>query len=327
MQRNIHANYTYYDDEDNEQAACSIIIFMLSSMADGEEIEAGTLCCASCGIAENDDVKLRECDDCGLVKYCSDECQNNHKSEHEEECNKRAAELRDELLFKQPESSHHGDCPICCLPLPLDMAKTSMCYSCSKVICKGCNRANQKRGLVQKCPFCREPLPKTVEEGEKLNMKRIEANDPVALCYEGVTQHKKGDHRTAFEYYTKAADLRSADAHYRLAEMYDEGEGVEMEPGKVIHHLEEAAIGGHPHARYNLGVLEWNNGNYERAVKHWIIAATQGEDDSIKDLIDAFKEGFMAKEDLAAALRAHKAAVDATKSPQREGAEEFYRAN
>eukprot|EP00577_Skeletonema_sp_RCC1716_P030964 CAMPEP_0113433652 /NCGR_PEP_ID=MMETSP0013_2-20120614/35038_1 /TAXON_ID=2843 ORGANISM="Skeletonema costatum, Strain 1716" /NCGR_SAMPLE_ID=MMETSP0013_2 /ASSEMBLY_ACC=CAM_ASM_000158 /LENGTH=31 /DNA_ID=CAMNT_0000323337 /DNA_START=71 /DNA_END=163 /DNA_ORIENTATION=- /assembly_acc=CAM_ASM_000158 len=26
---------------------------------------------------------------------------------HKEECKNRAAELRDELLFKQPESSHH----------------------------------------------------------------------------------------------------------------------------------------------------------------------------------------------------------------------------
>ena len=39
---------------------------------------------------------------------------------NEAERRKRAAVLRDELLFKQPESSHLGDCPICCLPLPLD---------------------------------------------------------------------------------------------------------------------------------------------------------------------------------------------------------------
>ena len=39
----------------------------------------------------------------------------------------------------------------------------------------------------------------------------------------------------------------------------------------------------------------------------------------------AFKEGFVEKEVLAVALRAHKAAIDATKSPQREAAGEFYR--
>ena len=38
--------------------------------------------------------KLKECDDCDLVRYCSDECQKKtHKSQHEEACKKRAAEL------------------------------------------------------------------------------------------------------------------------------------------------------------------------------------------------------------------------------------------
>ena len=65
-------------------------------------------CCASCGIAEIDDIKLKHCDGCDLVKYCSDACQRDQKSEHEEECKKRAAELRDELLFKQPEAGRQS---------------------------------------------------------------------------------------------------------------------------------------------------------------------------------------------------------------------------
>ena len=64
------------------------------------EAETADICCASCGIIEVDDVKLKECDGCDLVKYCSDECREDHKSEHEEACKKRAVELHDELLFK-----------------------------------------------------------------------------------------------------------------------------------------------------------------------------------------------------------------------------------
>jgi hypothetical protein len=37
---------------------------------------------------------------------------------------------------------------------------------------------------------------------------------------------------------------------------------------KYLQHLEEAAIGGHPEARFNLGAYEWNNGRYERAVRN-----------------------------------------------------------
>ena len=119
------------------------------------------------------------------------------------------------------------------------------------------------------------------------------------MIYEGVEQYRKGDYDTAFEYYAKAAGSGSADAHYRLAGMYHGGQGVEKDMGKQTHHLEEAAIGGHPHARYILGCNEIkNNGNVDRAVKHFIISAAQGEDNAIKMLMNAFKEGCLSKEEL-----------------------------
>ena len=266
---------------------------------------------------------MKDCDGCDLVKYCSDECQNNHELEHEEDCKQRASELRDELLFKQPECTNRGDCPICSLPLPFDNTKNYLTWCCSKLICNGCSHANQKRErelrLQHSCPFCRESVPKTDEESEKLRMRRIEANDPVAMCHKGIDLYSIGEDSNAFEYFTKAAELGDVEAHYRLSIFYDELQDVE----KDIHHLEEAAIGGHPLARHYLGGEEWNNGNVERAVKHWIIAATQGQDDSIKALMKAFKEGHVSKEVLATALRANYAAVDATKSPQREAAENY----
>eukprot|EP00985_Skeletonema_marinoi_P006559 scaffold2836_cov95-Skeletonema_marinoi.AAC.5 len=86
-----------------------------------EDNNQADTCCAFCGMAEVDDIKLKKCADCDLVKYCSDACQKEHTSQHEEDCKKLAAELRDELLFKQPDSRHLGDCPICCLPMPLDV--------------------------------------------------------------------------------------------------------------------------------------------------------------------------------------------------------------
>eukprot|EP00984_Skeletonema_dohrnii_P005265 scaffold1840_cov137-Skeletonema_dohrnii-CCMP3373.AAC.6 len=256
-------------------------------------------------------------------------CRREHRPQHEEACKKRAAELRDEILFKQPESSYHGDCPICCLPLPLDVLKSDMQSCCSKLVCKGCTYANQKREyegrLGYKCPFCRKALPKTYEECDKQRMKRIEANDPVAMYEEGFKQDKKGNYSSAFGYFTKAAELGDAEAHNQLSLMYYYGHGVEKDRGKERHHLEEAAIGGHPRARNNLGCNEEESGNIERAVKHWIIAANQGQDESIKNVMEYFKEGFVSKDDLAATLRAHQAAVDATKSPQREAAEAYYR--
>eukprot|EP00985_Skeletonema_marinoi_P023202 scaffold15261_cov78-Skeletonema_marinoi.AAC.5 len=212
--------------------------------------------------------------------------------------------------------------------MPLDESKSGMTACCSKIICKGCDCVNQIReeeaSLEPSCPFCRASLP---EKGDydKYRMKRVEANDPVALRQWGREQYDKGDYSAAYEYYTKAAELGDIAAHYQLAVLYDDGHGVEKDRGKEMYHLKEAAIGGLPRARYKLGIGEWNNGKAERAVKHWIIAATQGDDDSINKLMAVFREedGMVSKDDLAAALRAHHAAVDSAKSPQREAAEEF----
>ena len=84
-------------------------------------LETADTSCASCGIAEVDEIKLKTCDACDLVRYCSDNCQQDHSQQHEATCKERAAELRDEILFRQPESTHVGDCPICCLPLPIEI--------------------------------------------------------------------------------------------------------------------------------------------------------------------------------------------------------------
>ena len=54
------------------------------------EVEEADLCCANCGVAEVDDIKLelKDCDGCDLVKYCSDGCREEHQEKHSEECKK-----------------------------------------------------------------------------------------------------------------------------------------------------------------------------------------------------------------------------------------------
>ncbi len=88
---------------------------------------------------------------------------------------------------------------------------------------------------------------------------------------------------------------------------------------KAVYHLEEAAIAGHIVARYHLASMNWESGRFKTAVKHWIIAANLGHDDSIQILRECYKKGKVSKDNnFASALRAHQAAADATKSPQRE---------
>jgi TPR repeat protein len=154
-------------------------------------------------------------------------------------------------------------------------------------------------------------------------MERAKANDPVALCKMGKYSYDEEDYEGAFEYWTKAAGLGDIDAHYHLSLLYAEGKGVERDLKKKINHLEEAAIGGHPEARFNLGCHEGRNGRFDRMVKHYVIAANLGLDEALEDVKKGFQRGFVSKEDYAAALRGHQAAVDATKSAQREEAYAF----
>ena len=87
----------------------------------------------------------------------------------------------------------------------------------------------------------------------------------------------------------------------------------------VLYHMEEAAIGGNPEARFLLGyVVEESRGRLDRAVKHLIIAANLGHDGSLVALKNLYGDGHVSKEDFASALRAHQAIVDAMKSPERE---------
>jgi tetratricopeptide (TPR) repeat protein len=241
-------------------------------------------------------------------------------------CKKRLAELHDDELFTQNDSSQLGECPLCCLPLSIDARKSSMMSCCCKVICNGCNYANQKRefeqGLEPRCAFCREPSPKSDEEHNKNVMERIKKNDPVAMTQMGKIHEKEGDFGKALEYWAKAAELGDADAHCGLGMLYYNGTGVEKDEKKFVYHFEQAAIGGHTSARGLLAAHEIENGRSERAVKHCIINANLGCDESLKYIKMLFVQGVASKEEYAAALRGYQAAVNETKSAERDKAEE-----
>ena len=296
-------------------------------MSSEDEKSSDVMCCASCGVAAIDDVELKDCDEgCGIVKYCSVDCQKNHRSQHKTLC---MAELRDKDLFTLPDNSYLGECPICCLQLSLYLRKSRFMSCCSKIICHGCDHANQKRefegGLEHRCAFCREPSAKSEEESVKLCMKRVKKNCPAAMCQMGEECHREGDCDSAIQYWTKAAELGNAEAHHALSVMYGRGKGVEKDMKKAIYHSEEAAIAGHPRTRYNLGCIEADNGRFDRAVKHFIIAANLGCSDSLKFVKDLYADGHARKEYYATALRAYQAAVDATKSAERDEAEAYHK--
>ena len=266
--------------------------------------------CAWCGMAEVDNIKLEDCEDCGLVFCDTIWCRAVHRDQH---------------LFTQPDGSHLGECPLCFLPMPHDPQKHSFYPCCSKVICDGCQYANfmsneHDEENALRCPFCREPATGD-DEDEKMLMERVKANDPAALSQVGGTCREEGNYDIALGYLTKAAELGDIEAHYQLGNIYWLGQGVEKDEEKKVYHLEKAAIGGHTTARHNLACYEEFNGNIERAVKHFIIAANLGYEKSMKALWKHYSLENITKEDLEGTLRTHHAAINEMKSPEREATE------
>ena len=312
-----------------------------------------TSCCAECGGEEGGVISLKACKSCWLVKYCNAECQRNHWPTHKKLCKLRAAELRDEALFKGPPAKE--DCPICFLPLPAgllscmtlppatitsvpiadfaeankELANIGMetYYSCcGKSICEGCVDSFHISHSDEKCPFCKADLRgKTeVEQVEGL-MKRVEVNDAGAMYVLGNSYyHRKlgllQDRGKALELYTRAAALGSSMAHFHLGNIYHEGGDSKKEK----FHYEAAAMAGHEDARYNLGCTEAQSGNVERAVKHWMISASAGHYAAMKTLIKVIEMGYVSRAAIDSTITAYNNSCAEMRSEARDAAARLY---
>ena len=286
--------------------------------------------CANCGKGEEESDSLKTCTACKMVKYCNRECQIAHRPQHKKECKKRAAELHEEALFKHPPPEK--DCPICFIRLPaLDTGQAYM-SCCGKVICSGCIHAplyNDQGNEVdnQKCPFCRTPSPKSIEEENKRARKRMQAGDAeafnmVAGHYVDGTRSMPQDWAKANELYLKAGELGFAGAYHNLGNSYYDGRGVEVDKKKAVHYFELAAMGGRGNeaARHNLGNIEGQAGNHDRALKHFMIAVKYGCNYSLETIRVMYSCGNATKDDYIRALRAYQTYSAEIKSKQRDEA-------
>ena len=282
--------------------------------------------CANCGTTASDTVKLKICTACRLVKYCGVDCQRAHRKTHKKACKQRVAELRDEQLYSQGLERPEGDfCPLCALPIPLpviDHSGSSAC--CMKRICNGCELAARRQGM-NGCAFCRTPFPVTDAGVLEMIKARVAKKDPEAIddlggqiFYAGLGLEK--DMQRAVELWTKAAELGSIQALFNLGNSYRNGEGVEQDMAKAVGFYAKAAMKGHAQARHNLGALDGQEGNFDSAVKHYLISAKMGLQDSVEMIERIFMFGSATKEQYAEALKGYRDAVEEMKSHDRDEA-------
>jgi tetratricopeptide (TPR) repeat protein len=156
----------------------------------------------------------------------------------------------------------------------------------------------------------------------------VEGDDSMAIHTLGC-KHSVGnmglpqDYNKAVELWLRAGELGCVEAYCNVGNAYYTGRGVESDAKKANHYWELAAMRGVVDARYNLGVNEERAGNYDRAVKHFMISAIAGDDDSLEKIRKCYLNGWATKDDFEKALRAHKEAKDGMRSDQRDAAVGF----
>ena len=291
----------------------------------------GITVCANCGTRESDDTKLKTCNACKMARYCCRDCQVSHWPRHKEACKKRAAELFDKELFKDPPERE--ECPICMLPFPFDGGTSRFFACCGRIICNGCVTAQFEEDVTNckelpdcnPCPFCRTPIP---DDKERLHRvyRCVERNhapsiNQLAYYYNHGVSGLEKDIGKAIELFQKAGKLGHANSYNDLGTIYRDGrDGVEIDMKKARYYLELGTIGGSITARCNLASLDWQDGDSKRAFKHCLICAKAGDAHALENLKYGCKKGDVTKDEYAEALRAYQKQHDDTRSENRDRA-------
>jgi TPR repeat protein len=154
--------------------------------------------------------------------------------------------------------------------------------------------------------------------------KRVDDNDAEAICqlghmyFYGEEGFINKDIDKAIKLLLRAAELESAKAYKynTLGAAYCNGEGVSKDETKGKQYFEKAAMAGCVTSRFNLGVLEFNAGRFDRATKHWLIGAISGDLNAVNGIKKVMGMGKATRDHYAQALQGYQQYVNAVRSEQ-----------
>jgi len=85
-------------------------------------------------------------------------------------------------------------------------------------------------------------------------------------------------------------------AYNNIGYAYSNGKGVERDEKKARYYWELGAIKGNVKARFNLGKHEAKAGNFDRVLKHYMIAAASGHPDSLTYIKQMYSNQLVTKD-------------------------------
>ena len=209
-------------------------------------------------------------------------------------------ELRDVELFGPLEERE--ECPVCFVPMPLDLSHWSHPPCCSKIICHACARAAGARRQFN-CAFCRAPVSGDEALRQQQLRKRIESGDTWAM-YILANNYKNGnkglpkDDIAAMNLWLQAAELGHLPALCSISGRYVKNEfEVRTTKEQALKLAKAAAKKGSVRGHHLLGWLEFKEqDNLVKARNHFVHAAIGGWKESL-EMLKIMQRGGMLDQD------------------------------
>ena len=243
--------------------------------------------------------------------------------------------ISDDDLFKEPLPVKE-ECQICTLVIPSDTGVFELLCNmyqlcCGKVICTGCSIAlhyknKDIRGTIkERCVFCNAPPPRSdnvrlerckrrIQDYNDLNAYRL-----LGYAYQFGRWGLSRSANNALKLWNYAADQGDFKSHAAIGRAYLLG-SPKQDMDKAIYHLKLAAIGGHVTSRHIIGMLEMQKGNITQAMKHFIISARSGYDNSLKQVKEGHGWSCQYDDVYSSTLVKHKESKDQMTSKERDEA-------
>lgn len=224
------------------------------------------------------------------------------------------------------------ECPICLIPLPINVKEITFMSCCGKRICFGCTCKHAvtdvKNGAPldeHKCAFCQQIVKVTAKIHIKRLKKLMKKNIPksfiqMANRYKTGTDGVLQSDTRVLEMYIRAAELGDTEAYCMIGSYYHDGVVIGHDMSKALEYDEVAAKKGCIPAHKRLAGFHGRNGNIRVCMKHLKVAACAGDQDSMDNLMNAYKDKLISKEELTQTLHAFQASNNEIKSEDRDDA-------
>jgi len=297
--------------------------YMSTKKKDKKTSNPSSRACCNCFASEGStESELLACARCGLVLYCSRDCQRAHwKVNHKQHCISKADRVPS---CHNPPRSKNGasgatnanqKCVIC---LDLLAGEATCTLPCRHVFHGTCVAKLRSFGVSQACPLCRVPLPPGTEKLMEDASRRMSTVYRLVACRKAtwfaLPASAQRDADAAVAGWRAAAEQGNLRAMHNLACVHEFGHGVAQNSVEAVRFFKMAAGQGDADSQGVLGVLYAKGRGVARddaeAVKWYRMAADQGHAEAQYNLGRFYHQGREVEEDQVEAARLLKLSAD-----------------